>query len=267
MEGETESKIAVLIADDNPDIRGILSSYMGQYADLRVVGTAEDGLQTLEMIERHNPDIVVLDLIMPGIDGLGVLERLDGLRIEKKPLFLVLTAIGQDVFIQKALACGAEYYLVKPFDVEVLVTRIRQIYHERNFCSLLSSGGLTTGGSRSGPHEKNLNAEAVVTGLIRELGIPPHMTGYQYMREAVLQTVKSTKPLTPVTKVLYPAVAQKFSSTPQKVERAIRNAIDSAWLKPGGTGRENIFGHNSGKPTNSQFISAVAERAKMLIQC
>jgi len=123
-----KEKISILIADDNMEFVELLKEYMEQYEDLDVVGTAKDGLQAIEMIKSLKPDVVVLDIIMPNIDGIGVLEKLETHKMERKPIFIMLSAIGQDMFIQKAVSLGAEYYIIKPFDVEVLVTRIRQLY-------------------------------------------------------------------------------------------------------------------------------------------
>lgn len=258
------SEITVLIADDNTEFGDLLNEYISQHDDIRVVGIARDGLETLEMIHSLSPDVVVLDIIMPNLDGIGVLEKMASNQLKKKPLFIMLSAIGQDVFVQKAVALGAEYYIVKPFDVDILVSRIRQICKEKHSlpfsCKKVENKVMSVNDGRIQPAR---DLEIEVTNLMRESGIPPHMIGYQYIREAVLQAINNPKNFSPVTKILYPSIAQKFNTTPQKVERAIRNAIDSAWTKTGVGNHGETFANNRTKPTNSELIAVIADKTRM----
>ncbi|NLD46813.1 MAG: sporulation transcription factor Spo0A [Clostridiaceae bacterium] len=263
-----KDEITVLIADDNTEFSDLLKDYMGQYEDISVVGIATDGLQALEMIVSKEPEVVVLDIIMPNLDGIGVLEKLSMMQLERRPLFIMLSAIGQDVFIQKAVSLGAEYYIIKPFDIEVLVTRIRQLYKEKyltsfSFRQVNKSNEIIQNENL----DRSYDIEVEVTALMHEVGIPPHMAGYQYLREAIIQTVKNNKIFSSITKSLYPAVAEKFNTTPQKVERAIRNAIEGAWARGNPDTIDSLFGYtinyNKGKPTNSECIAMMADKIRI----
>lgn len=262
-----KGEILVLIADDNVEFAKLLKEYMDQYEDIEVLGVAKDGLDAIEMIMSQKPDVVVLDIIMPNLDGLGVLERLSTMQLEYRPIFIILSAIGQDVFVQRAVSLGAEYYIIKPFDVDVLITRIRQLYREKSM-SAFSNKPITKNSELfSGNIDRDYDIEVEVTNLMHEVGIPPHMAGYQYLREAIIQTVKNSKVFTSITKILYPAVAEKYNTTPQKVERAIRNAIESAWARGNPDTVDALFGYtinySKGKPTNSECIAMMADKIRI----
>lgn len=263
-------RISVLIADDNIEFGNLLNEYMSQYEDIKVVGVARDGLQAVEMIKLLMPDIVILDIIMPNLDGIGVLEKMSKAQMDPKPMIIVLSAIGQDVFIQKAISLGAEYYIVKPFDADILVLRMRQVYNEKYTTHFTYKKYFHIDSSlrdiKNMSREKALEVE--VTRILRTIGIPPHMSGYQYLRYAIMQTLKTTaKGNNSVTKVIYPAVAEEFDTTPQKVERAIRNAIESAWQRGNPEAFNVLYGcrmnFSRGRPTNSQFIAMVSDRLRI----
>ncbi len=258
-------KVRILIADDNRDFCIILSEYLGTQPDFEVVGVAKDGLEVVDLIENTYPDIVILDIIMPHLDGLGVLERLNAMQLEKMPKIIVLSAVGQDKITQKALTLGAEYYVVKPFDMEVFAKRIRE-------CVGLNSGEtdrksyiqqVSVPLVSSSPRE----LETAITNIIHEIGVPAHIKGYVYLREAITMVVNNMELLSAITKELYPSISRKFNTTPSRVERAIRHAIEVAW----GRGRvdviNNLFGytiHNvKGKPTNSEFIAMIADKLRI----
>lgn len=265
-----KERISILIADDNIEFGDLLNDYINQEVDLQVVGIARDGLNALEMIKLLEPDVVILDIIMPNLDGIGVLEKIPQIQINKKPLFLMLSAVGQDVFIQKAIALGAEYYIVKPFDVEVLISRIRQLYKEKNTNSYSQKVSFPKVDQTNTVRIEQLRSlEVEVTNLMHEVGIPPHMSGYQYIREAIIQSVNNSKVFNSITKVLYPKVAERFGTTPQKVERAIRNAIESAWVRGNPDSIDSLFGYtinyNKGKPTNSEFIAMMADKVRVSV--
>jgi two-component system response regulator (stage 0 sporulation protein A) len=255
------SKISVLIVDDNAEFSSLLNEYINQNEDLTVVGVAKDGLQAIEMIKGLVPDIVVLDLIMPNLDGIGVLEKLTGERELKRPIVIVLSAVGQTFSVQKAISLGAEYYIVKPFNVEILVSRIRQLYEEKQ--GIPPKRNIQEGNDAyisAGKTEDAPDPSREVGILMRDAGLPPHMNGYQFLREAILYSLCHSRTLIPVTKALYPAVAEKFNTTPQKVERAIRNVIDTAWTRNNPNRMASVFG--SKKPTNTEFIAILANKAR-----
>jgi two-component system response regulator (stage 0 sporulation protein A) len=258
--------ITVLIADDNIEFGDLLKEYIGQENGLTVAGVARDGIEAIEMIIKTEPDIVILDIIMPNLDGIGVLEKLKLLKLANRPQIVMLTAIGQDTFIQKAISLGADYYIVKPFDIDLLMSRIRQV-HDSKKPSFVVRNGEKPSDVEVETENNNSDLEAKVTSIIREIGVPPHIVGYQYIREAVIHILNSKDTYNAVTKVIYPAVAKKFCTTPQKVERAIRNAIEIAWQRGNPDSMDALFGYNisfnKGKPTNSEFIAMIAEKIKM----
>jgi len=261
------SKIKILIADDNKDFCSILSEYLEMQEDFEIVGTAKDGIDALDLISSKLPDVVILDIIMPHLDGLGVLEKLNSMKLEKIPKIIILSAVGQDKITQKSLALGAEYYVVKPFDMDIFAKRIREsmglISSSPDRKVLLQSSSVIN--VSSGTPSQDL--ESAITGIIHEIGVPAHIKGYIYLREAITMVVNNIELLSAVTKELYPSIARKYNTTSSRVERAIRHAIEVAW----GRGRvdviNNLFGytiHNDkGKPTNSEFIAMVADKLRL----
>ncbi|HHW30491.1 MAG TPA: sporulation transcription factor Spo0A [Clostridiaceae bacterium] len=259
-------KIQVLIADDNKEFGEILREYIESQDDIEVVGVARDGLEALEMIESKTPDVAILDIIMPHLDGLGVLERVNSMQLKKKPLFIILSAVGQDSITQRALALGAEYYIVKPFDMEVLVSRIRQLKLNNKAQIIRSDYSSDTSRSmRSSSSKKSLEVE--VTNIMHEIGVPAHIKGYQYLRDAIMMAVKDLDIINSITKQLYPSIARSYNTTPSRVERAIRHAIEVAWGRGQIETIESLFGYTvnlgKGKPTNSEFIAMIADKLRL----
>ncbi len=266
-----KEKISVLIADDNQDFSHTLSSYINSQDDMEIIGMAKDGNEAVEMIANVEPDVVLLDVIMPHLDGLGVLERINAMSNTKKPICIMLSAVGQDKITQKAIMLGAEYYVVKPFDIELLIKRIREIKffkpnrEENNFISKDTRQPYIDISRNNGNKEDNL--EALVTNIIHEVGVPAHIKGYQYLREAIIMVVNDIDVINQITKSLYPKIAIKFNTTPSRVERAIRHAIEVAWGRGEQKTVEKIFGYTisaaKGKPTNSEFIAMIADKLRL----
>ncbi|QXM06033.1 sporulation transcription factor Spo0A [Crassaminicella indica] len=260
--------IRVLIADDNKDFCDILSEYLGKQEDLEIVGIAKDGLEAIDLVSNELPDVLVLDIIMPHLDGLGVLEKLASMNLKKFPKIIVLSAVGQDKITQRAIALGADYYVVKPFDFEIFIKRIRQLMGNVKFVPEKKSEFkdllINPTFSSSGPTQ---SLEAEITNIIHEIGVPAHIKGYLYLREAISMVVENIEMLSAVTKELYPSIAKKFNTTPSRVERAIRHAIEVAWSRGKVDTINNLFGytvHNDkGKPTNSEFIAMVADKLRI----
>ena len=263
-----KEKVSVLIADDNQEFSHTLSTYINAQDDMQVVGMARDGLEAVNMIESKEPDIAILDVIMPHLDGIGVLEKVNELKGTKKPICIMLSAVGQDKITQRAVSLGAEYYMVKPFDIELLIKRIKELKNYKplknmNYVSReIKTQYITVENEKD---EENL--EALVTNLIHEVGVPAHIKGYQYLREAIMMVVKDIDVINQITKSLYPQIAQKFSTTPSRVERAIRHAIEVAWGRGQQEAVESIFGYtisaSKGKPTNSEFIAMIADKLRL----
>jgi len=249
------SPVRVLIADDHAETCKILGEYISLQDDLELVGFAQNGPDTLRLVEETKPAVVILDIIMPHLDGLAVLERIREARPENRPKVVVLTAFGQDRITSRASELGADYFMIKPFDLKVLVRRIRQLAQDGSDAVKMSAPAL------------GASADAEVTDIIHEIGIPAHIKGYHYLREAILMVIRKVDLLGAVTKELYPAVADRFDTTPSRVERAIRHAIEVAWNRGNVETIHSIFGHTvsseRGKPTNSEFIAMVADRLRV----
>lgn len=256
--------IKVVIADDNVEFGEVLREYLNTQEDIEVLGLASDGIKALDMINEYNPDMVILDIIMPNLDGLGVLEKMRSMQIAKKPLFIVLSGVGQDKITQKALSLGAEYYIIKPFDMDILVSRIRELKTVNT--NLLNTQ--TVSGSPSGTrHLSAKNLEVEVTNIIHEIGVPAHIKGYQYLRDAIMMVVNEIDLINSITKQLYPNVAELHNTTPSRVERAIRHAIEVAWNRGQIETINSLFGYTinvgRGKPTNSEFIAMIADKLRL----
>ena len=250
-----------------------LNTYLEKEENIEVVGMAKDGNEAFEMIKTLNPDVALLDVIMPHLDGLGVLELIKAENLEKTPTCIMLSAVGQDKITQKAINLGAEYYVIKPFDITLLIKRIKEIkFHEQ--------GALARGGSFISreikaqyidiPIENKKDEgslEALVTNIIHEVGVPAHIKGYQYLREAIMMVVNDIEVINQITKLLYPKIAEKYKTTPSRVERAIRHAIEVAWGRGEQDTVESIFGYTisaaKGKPTNSEFIAMIADKLRL----
>lgn len=259
-------KIQVLMADDNREFTGLLSEYIAEQSDMEVIGVAYNGEEVLRHIEDGQiPDVLILDIIMPHLDGLGVLEKLRIMDIKPQPKIIMLTAFGQENITQKAVQLGASYYILKPFDMEVLASRIRQ---------LVTNTSATTVGSMTASSKPTIvsigngkNLDANITSIIHEIGVPAHIKGYQYLREAITMVYNNIEILGAITKTLYPAIAEKYKTTPSRVERAIRHAIEVAWTRGNIDSISHLFGYtiniSKSKPTNSEFIAMVADKLRI----
>ena len=254
-------KITVLIADDNQEFSMTLATYLKNQEDMTVVGRAKDGNEALDMINNLMPDVVLLDVIMPHLDGIGVLEKINMIKMNKRPICIMLSAVGQDKITRKAIELGAEYYVVKPFDIDLLITRIRELKNYRpsqsnNFISrettTIKPQYIEISNNKINIEE---NLEALVTNVIHEVGVPAHIKGYQYLREAIIMVVNDID------------VINQITTTPSRVERAIRHAIEVAWGRGQQDVVENIFGYTisaaKGKPTNSEFIAMIADKLRL----
>lgn len=248
-------KIRVAIADDNREFVGIIQEYLSEQPDIDVVGVGYDGEEILKVIETEKPDVMILDIIMPHLDGIGVLETLNRSSM-KRPKIIMLTAIGQESITQQVVDLGADYYILKPFNVDVIASRIRQL-----------AGTITEQRPRVAQAIQAVPMDLEVTNIIREIGIPAHIKGYQYLRDAIMMIINEVELLGAVTKVLYPLIAEKYMTTPSRVERAIRHAIEVAWGRGNMEMINKIFGYtiklDKGKPTNSEFMAMIADKLRM----
>jgi len=253
-----EKKTKVLIADPNEDFRTLLSDVLISEPDMEVVGTTGDGVRALEMVVQSNPDVLISDVVLTGIDGLSVLEKVSQLPESARPVPIIVTGFSSEHSMYAALSFGAAFFIQKPCDTAVLVSRIR----------LAAGTAKLPSPSQSFRNQKpEQSLESVVTDIIHEIGIPAHIKGYQYLREAIILAIDDMDIINAVTKVLYPSVAKRFGTTPSRVERAIRHAIEVAWDRGDVDTLQNFFGYTvsgvKGKPTNSEFIAMIADRLSL----
>lgn len=269
-------KIEVLLADDNREFTNLLSEFINSQEDMAVAGLAYNGNEVLRFIEQQGkvPDVLILDIIMPHLDGLGVLERLREMNLSPQPKIIMLTAFGQESITQKAVQLGASYYILKPFDMEVLTNRIRQLVSNSHpistpagIAAAFSSSVVQSHKGNVVPIGKPRNLDANITSIIHEIGVPAHIKGYQYLREAITMVYNNIEILGAITKTLYPAIAERFKTTPSRVERAIRHAIEVAWTRGNIDSISHLFGYtvniSKSKPTNSEFIAMVADKLRI----
>ncbi|WP_088043585.1 sporulation transcription factor Spo0A [Bacillus sp. EAC] len=255
-------KIKVVLVDDNKELVIMLENFINAQADMEVVGVAFNGQDCLPLVKDKKPDVLVLDIIMPHLDGLAVLDRLRGGLVEKIPNVIMLTAFGQEDVTKKAVDLGASYFILKPFDMEHLISNIRQVVGKGSSITKRNSPSLV-----SNYENKPRNLDASITSIIHEIGVPAHIKGYMYLREAISMVYNDIELLGSITKVLYPDIAKKFNTTASRVERAIRHAIEVAWSRGNIDSISTLFGYtismSKAKPTNSEFIAMVADKLRL----
>lgn len=253
-----QNKLTVLIADDNKDFCDVVKNYLSKQPELEILDVAFDGVSAYNKIVDLKPDVTLLDEVMPHLDGIGVLEKLVKNNINHT-MCIMLTAVTQEQVTQKAFALGAKHYIAKPFDMELLVSRIKQLKEPiENGNKKSAFGNLNC---------SSLDLETRVTSILHEIGVPAHIRGYHYMREAIMMAINDIDVLNYITKELYPSIAKKCNTTPSRVERAIRHAIEVAWNRGRIEVIDNLFGYtinnHKGKPTNSEFIALIADRLRL----
>lgn len=258
------SKLNIAIADDNERMLELLGNIIHQDKELELVGQAENGRDMYDIIRSKEPDVVLLDIFMPKMDGLTVMEKVNADKsLKKRPVFIVVSAVGQERITEDAFNLGAYYYILKPFDNEILLERIKDIKSvsggRRTFCRPAQGQTILPKPER--------NLEMDVTNIIHEIGVPAHIKGYQYLRDAIILSVDDVEMLNSITKILYPTIAKKHQTTPSRVERAIRHAIEVAWSRGKMDTIDELFGYTvsngKGKPTNSEFIALIADKIRL----
>ena len=255
--------LSVAIADDNQRILDMLDDIIQTDKELDLVGKAKNGEEMCQIIKDRQPDVVLLDLIMPKMDGLGVMDAVNHDKtLKKRPYFIIVTAVGQERITEDAFNKGAMYYVMKPFKNEVILERIKQVTQKGRTSYI---HGLDA--AAQSPEQEEANLETRVTDMIHEIGIPAHIKGYHYLRDAIMMAVEDMDVLNAVTKVLYPTVAKHHQTTASRVERAIRHAIEVAWSRGKLDTLDELFGYTvsngKGKPTNSEFIALIADKLRL----
>lgn len=248
--------------DDNRELVGLLEEYISSQEDMEVIGVAHNGQDCLDMLSSADPDVLLLDIIMPHLDGLAVLEKLRDMGRNNLHV-IMLTAFGQEDVTKNAVDLGASYFILKPFDMENLGNHIRQVSGKAKGAArkpLMS-------GYKSTADQKPKNLDASITSIIHEIGVPAHIKGYLYLREAISMVFNDIELLGSITKVLYPDIAKKYNTTASRVERAIRHAIEVAWSRGNIESISSLFGYtvsmSKAKPTNSEFIAMVADKLRL----
>ncbi|EDR98081.1 sporulation transcription factor Spo0A [Anaerostipes sp. AF04-45] len=258
--GLNMSKINVAIADDNQKMVSMMTQLLNLDQEIEVIGSAGNGEAAVEIIKEKKPDVVLLDIIMPKLDGIGVLEKLRDERLEKQPTVIMVTAMGQESVAEEAMELGASYFILKPFDSEMVIRKIKQAKLDKKvqkpFVALKEQEGLN----------KN-QLEIIITNIIHEIGVPAHIKGYQYLRDSIMLAIYDMDILNSITKQLYPTIAKQFGTTSSRVERAIRHAIEVAWGRGKMDTIDALFGYTvhagKGKPTNSEFIALIADKIRL----
>ncbi len=245
-------KIRLLIAEDNDFLSSNISSFMSVKDEIELVGIARNGKEALEFIKLTSPNALICDLIMPESDGFYLLEKLASGQVENIPRTIMLSALGHESIVSRALELGASYYMVKPFDMELLYNRLLDLFCLRALP--IDSKALI----------KTRTLDEKITSIFLTVGIPAHIKGYQFLRDAIKTVIGSPDIINSITKELYPTVAEHFETSSSKVERAIRHAIEVAWTRGRIDNINEIFGYNiyskNDKPTNGEFIALIADR-------
>ena len=251
-----DKRTTVFIADNTEDFCTGLIDALGKSEGFQVLGTANDGEQAIARIAQLKPDVLVLDLMLSKRDGIGVLKAISAM--DKRPVTLATSGFVTDYVASAAANLGARYLMLKPCDMTALVERLEEI-----------RGGENLRKTSSRRPEKT-NIETMVTSIIHEIGVPAHIKGYQYLREAIIIAVNDMDVINAITKVLYPQVAKTFQTTPSRVERAIRHAIEVAWDRGDLDTLQRFFGYTvsntKGKPTNSEFIALIADKLQLQLK-
>ncbi len=265
------SQLSILVVDDNRSFRESVKATISKQNDMKVVAEAADGEEAIKLIEYVKPDVVLLDLVMPKLDGIGVMEKLSRETRDKNtkpPVVIILSAVVHDQIMEQLMSLGAAYYLTKTCEPTLLVSRIRQMkgIGLQQFPAAPAKGQ-NAAQDPIAARARSVDVETEVTNLIHEVGVPAHIKGYQYLRESILMAIEDMDILNAITKQLYPAIAKKFDTTPSRVERAIRHAIEVAWSRGKMDTIEKLFSYSismgKGKPTNSEFIALIADRMRL----
>ena len=246
----------VVIADNTEEFCTGLSAALQQSGGFQIIGTATDGEQAIRLVSERKPDVLVLDLMLPKRDGISVLRSVSAM--EKRPVTLATSGFVTEYVASAAANLGVRYLMLKPCDMSALVERLEEIRGGENHRNVLNR------------RPDKTSIEAMVTGIIHEIGVPAHIKGYQYLREAIIIAINDMDVINAITKVLYPQVAKTFQTTPSRVERAIRHAIEVAWDRGDLDTLQRFFGYTvsntKGKPTNSEFIALIADKLQLQLK-
>lgn len=261
-----KTKIKLLIADSNPELLTQMKSFFDGKSDVELVATAADGVDAAEKIRRYTPDAVLMDIVLPQLDGIGLLKTINTLPRIHRPVVIVMSGAKREHVTNICMQLGADYFMIKPCDNETVYERIKLLCMPKlsqNSIDEIAYGDKTVQSDR--PSERAI--EISVTRTIHSVGVPANIKGYQYLRDAIIMSIKDTELINAVTKQLYPKVASRHNTSPSRVERAIRHAIEVACIRGNEEELYKLFGYtvsnNKGKPTNSEFIAMIADKLRL----
>ncbi len=271
-----DKKIRIYVADDNQDFVYLIEECLSAFPEFELAGKAYDGETAVREIVEKDPDVVLLDMVMPKKDGISILEELNCIKKQTKPLVLILTAIGQEKYIKKALSLGAEYYILKPYDLSLLPKRITQIFleSERQLKKADSAGGYKADSIYAdSPKNQDVTTrervEAVVIKILRNIGVSANYSGYSFLVKAVVETVLSDNRYIPLTSELYPMIAKSCNTSMGKVERGIRDVIQKVWHQINSSTLTTYFSKaeicRGARLKNSEFIAIIADKTRLML--
>lgn len=245
--------IRLLIADANQEYTQMIKECCERTQNIQVVAMATDGEQALCDVLACHPDVILTDIVMPHLDGLGLLERVQALDLSPRPRCMVVSLLTNDRVMRMALASGAMYFLAKPVNMELLARRVVEVYQDVPLPP--------TSNRKWTPADNEITG--IVTELIQSLGVPVHLNGYKYIRDTLVMTVQDEELLSNLSVRIYPVIARKYNTRPNSVERCIRHAIETAWDRKSPAARERMFGYTilpeKGKPTNREFLAMLTD--------
>lgn len=248
----------ILIVDDNKEVGDTLKVQLQEDKEFIVVGVTQNAEEAMQIVHSQAPDVLITDVVLKGTDGFQFLENLSALKLNVKTI--IVSALSQEGFIAKAMELGVSYYMIKPYSTTVLIKRIRDVIENKEQSKQEATATLE--------RKRTRGLEEKITNIFMTVGIPAHIKGYQFLREAIKMAIDNPEIINSITKKLYPSIAQRFETSPSKVERAIRHAIEVAWNRGKIENINVLFGvkvySNNEKPTNGEFIALVAD--KMLLE-
>ena len=255
-----EKELKVIIADDSTELGQTCAKTLRSYG-MDVILCEKDGKRVLELTKRYKPDIIVADVFMPNLDILGVLDELSSIDENERPIVMAMSSFDNERLERETLKAGAGYYLLKPFDMNTMAERIIKLSGLRNSNTpIVIKDNVVT----------DTDLQLLITEIIHQIGVPAHIKGYHYLREAIMLSVKNSEVINSVTKLLYPTVAKKHDTTSSRVERAIRHAIEVAWDRGDLDVLNSYFGYtiqnDRGKPTNSEFIAMISDKLRLQLK-
>ncbi len=260
-----KNKIKLLLVDNNNDLLSQMSTFFNNKEDVEVLGKANSGIDAADKIKELLPDVVIMDIVIPGLDGIGLLKKINTLPSSKRPVVIILTGAKKENVTNLCMDLGADYFMIKPCEFETIYERMHLLCVPK--IAKKSGGAFSHPSAPHGDRPSDRAIEISVTNTIHSVGVPANIKGYQYLRDAIIMSIKDTELINAVTKQLYPKVATRHNTSPSRVERAIRHAIEVACIRGNEEELYKLFGYtvsnNKGKPTNSEFIAMIADKLRL----